>query len=355
MNILNYGFNLSTVRELVKYKNDTAKINLLFNEVISVKLFLFVLLFLFFLVLIVLVPEFWNQKLLYIYTSFLLVGELFSLRWFFLGMEQMKFKAIINLVSTSIYVALVLFLVEQESDFMYIPLSQGLGMVVVALVSFVWVLKKYRLKLELISMKSVMNYLKNNTSSFLNLLLPSTFGTSIVFLVGVFGLPAHVSFMQIGIKVTNAFSTVNTVLTKVFYPIVNRRKDTMITSRFVLISIGVLLSFFMFFVSRQLIINWLHFERIQDVENAVLLLKILSPTPFLVAVISSFGINGLLTFYKDRLYGKISVVATLCMIAFAVVLIPKYHFFGGALGYLAGRTLYALLTYFSFKKIISGV
>ena len=40
VNITNYGFNLKAVRELAKYNDDSKKVNALFNEVFSVKLYL---------------------------------------------------------------------------------------------------------------------------------------------------------------------------------------------------------------------------------------------------------------------------------------------------------------------------
>ena len=44
-NVLNYGFNLATVREIAKNKNDKVKLNQIFSEVISGKLFLLFFIF----------------------------------------------------------------------------------------------------------------------------------------------------------------------------------------------------------------------------------------------------------------------------------------------------------------------
>ncbi|WP_372745749.1 oligosaccharide flippase family protein [Lutibacter sp.] len=350
-NILNYGFNLVTVRELSKNKHNALKINELFNEVFSVKLFLLVLLFALLVLVIFLFPDFRQQKTLYFYTSFILLGEFFSLRWFFLGIEKMKFKAIINLASTLLYVVFVVLLVEQASDYKYIPLYQGAGLLFVGLLAFLWVLKKYHIKIQLVSFKQVKLYLVSNFSSFINLLLPSTFGTVSIFLVGVLGLPVHVSLMQIGVKFTSAFSTINTVLTKVFYSIINRNKALMLSARVVLIGIGIILSFSMFFISDWIIPKWLAGESIEELTLTIKIIKILSPTPFLVGVISGYGINGLLTWYKDRLYGRITLVSFVAMVLFSMVLLPINPIFGGAIALLLGRFIYAFLSWYFFKKL----
>ena len=260
VNILNYGFSLSAVREIAKNKEDSLKLNQLFNEVISVKAVLFILEYVLFIGLIWIVPKFWEHKTIYFFTSFMLVGELFSLRWFFLGMEKMKFSAFINLGRTILYVGLVLFFVNTTSDYKYIPLLEAIGIILVGIIAFIWALKRYRLKLKFTSLKEVFMYLKLNFSSFVNSLLPSTFGTVIVFLVGVFGLPQHVSLIHIGLKITNAFSTVNAILTKVFYPMINRTKEIMLPSRILLLFMGVFLSLLLFFGSDYVITHWLTFE-----------------------------------------------------------------------------------------------
>ncbi len=349
-NILNYGFNLTTVRELAKNKQNSTKINELFSEVLSVKLVLFGFLYLLILVLILVFPKFGAQKELYFYASLVLVGEFFSLRWFFLGLEQLKFKALIHLISTTVYIVLVLLFIQEASDYKYIPLYYAIGMLAVAVISFLWVMKTYKLKLKLSSLKQIGNYLTLNFSSFINSVVPSTFGTMVVFLVGVFGLPVHVSFMQIGVKIASAFSTVNTVLTKVFYPMVNRNNTILLSSRMLLLCMGVLLSLGMFFMSDFIIYNWLSKEGLASLEKMSSIVKLLSPIPLLMAIISSYGINGLLLFYKDKLYGKITVVSFLTMGILSVLLIPTYHFYGGGLALLIGRLVHAGLSYSAFKK-----
>jgi O-antigen/teichoic acid export membrane protein len=281
-----------------------------------------------------------------------LLGELFSLRWFFLGMEQMKFKAIINFLSTLLYIVLVLVLVQNDTDYIWIPFAEGIALLIVSFISFIWVLKKYKIHLKLITLPKIISYLIENFKVFINLLLPSTFSVIAVFLVGVFGLPSQVSMTQIGVKLSNAFTSINAILTQVFYPMVNRNNRLMFTSRIALLVIGIFLSIVMY-TSSDLVINaWLRNEPVSNLKIIIGIVKILSPLPFLVAVISSYGVNGLLTFFKDSLFSYITIIATLAMIISAWILIPIFSFYGGAMALLIGRMVYAVLTFFSFKKIV---
>lgn len=350
VNILNYGFDLSSVRILAINKDNPVKIRQLFNEVISVKLFLVIIIYSIIFAVVFFIPRLGEYKRLFLYASLILVGDLFSLRWFFLGLEKMKFITIINFFSTLTYVGLVLVLVKQKTDFILIPLAEAIGMFLVSTLSLLWVLKQFKIKIQLLSIKEIVNYLKLNFNSFINLLLPSTTGIFVVFLVGVFGLPYDVTLMQIGVKFTSAFSTVNTILTTVFYPMVNREQWKMKVSRNVLLCVGFILSAVMFFASEFLISNWLKLSSPSDLSNIVKLIKILSPIPFLMGVISSFGVNGLLIYFKDMSFSIITIISTFTMLILASCLIPKFHFLGGAISFLGSRIVYAILLYLSCNR-----
>lgn len=349
VNVLNYGFDLSAVRDLAKTKNHSVKVNQLFNEVFSVKLFLLGIAYSVIFILVLFVPRFMEGSTIYLLASSLLIGDLFSLRWFFLGMEKMKFITVISFLSTLIYVVLVLIFVQQKADFIWIPLTEAIGLFVISGISFLWVLKQFKIKIKLLSIKKIMSYLKSHFYSYVNLLLPSTTGVLIVFLVGLLGVPSNVAFMQIGVKITGAFSTVNTVLTTLFYPMVNREQKNRMPSRIVLIGIGLCLSLIMYIGNDWLILHWLKFENKSDFENAITVIKCLSPIPFLMGIISSYGINGLLVNYKDKLYGWITIGVTVFMIILGYFLIPRFTIIGGAITFVSARVLYALLSYYFFK------
>lgn len=123
-------------------------------------------------------------------------------------------------------------------------------------------------------------YLKSHFYSYVNLLLPSTTGVLIVFLMGLFGFPSNVAFMQLGIKFTSAFSTVNTVLTTVFYPMVNNGQKNGIPSRIALMGMGLFFSVVMLVGSDYLIVHWLKFENKIDLDNTLAVIQYLSPIPF---------------------------------------------------------------------------
>ncbi|SNR76159.1 oligosaccharide flippase family protein [Lutibacter flavus] len=350
VNITNYGFNLKAVRQLAKYSNDSNKMNSLFNEVFSVKLYLTGFSILILAVLVLGVPSFRLYALVYIFASFMLIGDLFSLRWFFMGIEKMKYIPVINLGGSLIYVLLVLVFIQQPKDYEFIILLESIGLLIVNMISFLYIVLEYKVKLQLLSFKKVRMYLVVNWSSFINLFIPSMLSNTAVFLVGVFSIPANVSIIQLGVKVANGFATINAVLTKVFYAMVNRKVQILRKSFSVILGIGILLSIIMFISAEVFIGPWLKIENATIEQQITYIIKVLSPTPFLMAVISAYGINGLLVYGKDKLFGYITLISTLLSLILGLILIPKYTFLGGALFLLAARGLYAIGSFIMFNK-----
>ncbi len=349
VNILNYGFDLTAVRDIAKNRKNTKVLTKTFNEILSVKFFLFIVLGLLFLACIFLIPALYKDKLLYIYSILILFSHVFSLRWFFLGIEKMKFLFIIRINKTFIYVALVYFFIQLEKDYVLIPLLEGAAMFVVYIATFIVVINKFKIKLEFLKLKEIKDYLIEHFNSFVNLLIPLMFNNTLVFFTGILGLPSQVGMVHIGVKFVNAFSTVNAILTKIFFSISNRTQNNKKLFTYLII-IGVLLSILMFFGSEYILLKWLEGKSLNYISEIIQLVKVLSPIPFFVALISSYGINGLLVLFKDKVFSRITILSFIFLILFALALIPKIGVLGAGLSLLFSRLIYAITSFIYYKK-----
>ncbi|MDG2281343.1 MAG: oligosaccharide flippase family protein [Flavicella sp.] len=351
VNIMNYGFNLSTVREIAKHKNDQTFLNNCVNEVFSVKLLLYAILMGILILLVCFVPKFENHSSLYLFGSLILFSEVFSTRWFFFGLEKMKYITLMSLVGNLIFVILVLVYVTLEQDFVYIALFEGIGMSVATIGGFFLIVKKFNFRLRLLSLKQIWMYLKINFSSFINLLLPSTYTIILIFIAGLIVLPSELSFLQLSLKLTAIFSTVVTILTTVFYPVVNRNSSWFFVMRLLLMGSGLVLSIVMFVMAEFIVDLWMPFNERSSLETLIRLIKILSVAPMFIAVNSVFGVNGLLIKYKDLQYQKSTLISIISMIATGVIFIPIYPIYGGVVSFLIGRFVYAVLSLYYFKFV----
>ncbi len=354
VNIANYGFELTTVRAIAKNQGNHKKLNQLVNEVFSVKLYLTGALLLLYIALIFSFSTFRSNSLFYLFFTIMLLADLFSLRWFFMGTEKMKFIALLNLIAGGIYIALVLLFVQKPEHFNRIIMLEGASFLVLNGIGFVMVVRNYKLKLTVLPFSFVYAYIVKQWSSFVNLFVPSMLSNTAVFLVGLFGLPTHVSIIQLAVKVANAFSTFNTILTKVFYSMVNRKIQLIRKSTAILLMVGVLGSVAMLISADFIIKPWLHIKDIETEQQLGFIIKMLSPTPLFMALISAYGVNGLLVLGKDKLFGQLTLATLVVGLLVGFLTIPTYTYLGGAIFLLVVRGLYAIgaFGFFNKKKLL---
>jgi len=325
INIVQYGFSLSAVRLISLNRENKTKLNSIYSQVFTTQLYLtFTVLFVLSL-LVSFVDKFSEYYVIYLFFYILIIGELLTPMWLFLGIEKMRFITIVNLISKSTFAILTFLLVNKESDFIYISLYQSIGFLISGLTAQYIVFVKLRIKFSLVSFYQVKIMLKDGVSSFLTLITPTIYTNTSIFLIGVFGVPQFVSYMQIGTKVSGAFSVLNTILTNVFYPIINRNNNLFKRVKYIFIFFGSLLSLIMYFCSEFLISIWIP----EDSSEIIRVVKYLSPTPFLASVISIYGVNGLLVQNKDKLYMIIVAIGSISGFLMGLLLIPKYYYIGG--------------------------
>lgn len=347
LNIVQYGFSLSAVRLIALNRTDKDKLNTIYSNVFTTQLYLSILVLIVLFTLTNLIDKFNTNSQVYYYFSLIIIGELLFPIWFFLGMEKMRFITVVNFVSKSSFAVLTFLLIKEASDFVYISLYQSIGFLAAGLIAQVIIFKSFNIKLSLAQFSEVKKLLKDGLSSFLTLVTPTIYSNTSIFLVGIFGIPQYVSYMEIGSKVSGAFGVLNKVLTHVLYPFINRNAKSMKKLSYVFLTVGFCLSLMMFFLSEYLITLWLG----QPAPEIVKVVKYLSPSPFLVSVISAFGVNGLMVKNKDGIYLRAVAIGSVVGLITCLVLIPKYYYIGGAVAIIAARFVKATLSYYYNNKV----
>lgn len=349
LNIVQYGFSLSAVRLIAVNRDDKEKINKIYNSVFTTQLYLTIVVLIILFLLITFIDKFNENASVYYFFSLIIIGELLFPIWFFLGMEKMRFITIVNLVAKSSFAFLTFTLIKESSDYIYISLYHSLGFLISGIIAQIFIFKNFKIKLKLAPLVEVKELLKEGLSSFLTLVTPTIYSNTSIFLVGIFGLPAYVSYMEIGSKISGAFGVLNKVLTHVLYPFVNRNSSAMKKLKYLFLSIGFLLSLLMFITSEFLITLWLN----DPSPEIIKVVKYLSPSPFLVSVISAYGVNGLMVKNEDKLYLISVAIGSVVGLLACIILIPKYFYIGGAIAIIAARSVKALLAYYFNKKVES--
>lgn len=346
--ISQFGFGLSAVRDIAKNKNDYLKINDIFNKVLSTKLIILLICFIIVLIVTYLVNPLYNELFLVFSTFFIVVGDVLNPIWFYQGIEKMRFVTIVNVVSKLTFVLFVVLFVNSPSDYKIIGLCQAIGYLLAGIISLWYAVKKFNLKISSVSLSDVVKQIKYSASSFITLVLPMLYVNTSSFILGITGNLKHVTYFDTAYKISNGFVNLNSILTNVFYPFVNRRQDVFKYVAMLLILSGAIMSILSFFLAKY-IIDILFGN---DMQPSILPLQILCMSPLFLSIRSAFGVNYLLVVGKDKLYMKIAMFSSLFSFAVGLFLIYNYNSIGAAIVVVLAQGIYSLLSmYFALKVI----
>jgi len=352
-NVIQFGFDLSAVRTISLIREDKKKLTQVYSDVFTSQIYLSLISFIVLALLILFVPIIAKNYIVYCFFYILLIGELLFPMWFFLGMEKMRFMTIVNVISKLTFALLCILLIKTESQYIYISLYHSIGFLLSGIIAQIIVFRKFGIRFKFSKFSVVKSTIKDAWSAFLSMVSPSIYHNSSIFLVGVYGLPSYTGIIEIGTKVLGAFKILITVMTNVLFPFLNRNESQRVTTRYLFLSFGFLLSLTMYFFSGFLIELWLGID--DNSIEVIKVVKLLSPCPFLSSVVAAFGINGLMILKKDRLYSRLIFIGAFLGLMVALILIPNYHYIGGAIAIVTALTIIASLVSVYFRKVMKRI
>ena len=201
------GFNLSATREISIYRDDFNKTSEIFSSVMIVKT---VLMFVCFIILLIAVFSFevlHKDYIIYIFSFGTIIGNLLFPIWFFQGMENMKHIAILNLISKLMSVILIITVIKNTSDYIYVPLINSIACIVVGLISTLMAARLYKLQIKIPSVSEIRSQIINGWHVFISSVMISFYNLADVFLLGIFTDPITVGYYATGSKLVRAIES----------------------------------------------------------------------------------------------------------------------------------------------------
>ena len=210
----------------------------------------------------------------------------------------MRFITLINVLFKLTYLILVFSFIKNEDDYVFVPLYQSIGFVLGGFYSLYIIQKKYLIRFKIVSISVIIEQFKLSFSSFVTLITPSLYSNTSIFLLGLFTNNVLVGYYSGAVRITNAFSSFNIILTRTFYPFVNKSKKSLLKVNYLIFICGLIITLLMFlsasFTVKTILGN--------DMQQSIPLVMILCLSPLLLAVRTIFGINYLLAKGFDKLF-----------------------------------------------------
>lgn len=336
--IIDYGFNLSATRIAALSTNDAEKLNDIFNAVSFTKILLSVI------CLLVLIGCLCVSKILMDnwVLCMLSFGAIFLQStlpvWFFLGIERMKFITYFSVLSKTLFTISIFVFVQQESDYLLVPISSAIGGLL-ALIFASWVLlKKFNVRLKFPKKELIVNQLTDGWYVFISNLATSLYTVTTMVILGFLTNSVLVGYYSIADRLISAIKSINGPISQSLYPYVSRNsaESKEATLRFLKKTV-ILLGSFMFMVSLIIIIFAQPFVLIifgEEALNSVLIIRVLAFVPMLVSFDTVFGTLTLIAFNRAKLFTGIILSAGILNVIVSTILISIYQHTGAAISVL---------------------
>lgn len=330
--ITDYGFNLSATRELAIKREDNHEVSRIFSSVMFIKLALMILTFIILILIVIFIPKFSEDYLVYLLTFGMVIGYMLFPTWFFQAMEFMRYTSILNIIGKIIYTVAIFIFIHNAGDYILVPVINSAGLIIVGIMGLYLAIKRFNIKLIIPKWCDVKYQLKEGWHVFISTVSINLYTTTNTFLLGLLTNNTLVGYYSIAEKIVLAANGLLTPISQALYPYVSRRnsESKTINIQFIrkltklMACVGFVLSALIFIFAKPIVIYIFG----DAYMSSIILLEILSALPFIVALSTVFGVQTMLTHNYQKAFSSITLLGGIINIFLAVVLITMYGVVG---------------------------
>ncbi len=236
---INFGFDLSATRKISIHRKDLKKTSQIFLAILIIKFTLFLVSFVVLTLLIISIQRLNNHAMLYYATFSMLFGNVLFPIWFFQGMERMKYITYINISTRVIFTVLIFVLVQDSSDYIYVPILTSLASILSGVFSIWLIFRLFNVQLHLPCKQIIFSQLKDSYHFFLSSAANNGSRYYATMMIGLTFGNIAVGYYVMAEKLFYAFLTLPSVVSQTLYPYMSRTKNIELFKKIFLIVLGV--------------------------------------------------------------------------------------------------------------------
>ncbi len=220
-----YSFELTATKYISFNRDDIEKISHYFWNVITTKILLFLSSSFVFLVILFSFEHFYEEKEVFLFSFLMIFATIWTPMWFFKGIEEMKFIAIFNIIARIVYTVGIFIFIQEESDYIWIPLINSLSFLVVGIYAINFARTKYNVRFKKPSFVQIKMLLKEGSHIFFSNLSVTFYTTTNTVLLGLLTNYTTVGIYSLAETIFGAYSQIIKTYSTVIYPHLARYAD----------------------------------------------------------------------------------------------------------------------------------
>ena len=239
--IVDFGFILSSVKDIVKANGDNQKIGQIAGNTVVSKILLGIV------AAVALIVMCFAIDILRINTTFVILSFVtvfttaFLADFLFRGIEKMHYITVTYLVAKTISTALTFVLVKDDSTMMWIPILDIISNLISIAIAFA-IIKKLKIKISFTGLKDCFNMIKDSFSYFLSSVATTAFAALNTLLIGIYITDlTEVANWSLCLTIISAIQGLYTPITNSVYPHMIKAKDLKFIHKILLIFMPVVI------------------------------------------------------------------------------------------------------------------
>ncbi|MBP1043673.1 flippase [Vagococcus sp. BWB3-3] len=349
-----YGFNLIATKNIAKVVDDKKQVSKIVSNALVAKAILLLVSALILLGLIVIVPKFRSDALIYLLTFGMVIGSVLFPTFYFQGIEEMKNISILNISFKLFFTIAIFIFIHNPSDYLLVPVFNSLGYITIGLVSLLIMVKKYHFTFTKPSLTDVKAQMREGWEIFLSNVSTSLYTTGNVVILGLLTNNTIVGYFSAADKIIKACSSVVHPLIQAVYPHVShtleKSKDqaiTLIKKLFVYASIVIGVGCLILLFGSDLLFPIVFGDKY---NHSIQLIKIMSFLPLITVWANIYGVLTLINFGYQKILSRIYVLCGLGSIVSTIVLITLFNEIGAAINVILIESIATLSMYMVIRQ-----
>jgi len=318
--LVSFGFSISATKDISIHRDNHSKLSEIVSSVFILKAGLFIISLLIVSILIFTIPFFKDYKLLFFLSMWFCLYEFIFPIWYFQGLEKMKYITFINLGSRCIFLILIFVLIKEESDYLLVPIINGIGSLFSGLMGMIIIFKKDKIKFFIPKISVLAYYFKDSLPIFISNLSQLYIKMNKIIIGAFIGLDS-VAYYDVAEKITNLMKTPISLISQTVFPKIVKDKNLSFIQKVLKINLVIQIVLLLIVMATAPFIVRLISGK--DIPVAVTSLIILSLTVIPVVINNAFAVQTLLAFGFKKYFAR-SIIGS--GIVYAVFILNMYIF-----------------------------
>lgn len=320
-----YGFALSATREVARHRGDRERLTEIVAGVLGAKLLLTSAIVAVGFLAVWVVPAFRRHPLLLWSAVFWAVAQAFSMMWFFLGLEEVRVVAWLDVAAKAAATIAIFFVVRRVGDEWRVLALQGLGFFL-SFVICTWLTYR-KIAFRLPNWRTTSESIRMGWTMFLYRSSVSLYTAGNAFILGLFVAPTFVGYYAGAEKIGKALVSLLTPVTQTLYPRLSHlvHKDIGRAARLLKVILvvmavgGAVAGACVFYGAPGLV----HLILGNAFGPSTPVLRVFAWLPLVIGVGAVFGVYWMLPLGMDRVFNTVIFSAGALNLLLATLLAPK--------------------------------